>query len=147
MKKLFAVLILSMLCGTTLAHAQAVSPEKRNLLNGGLGCFTFVSTSTTLLELTGCAATAGSTIYITDVIFASSVISATAADSQMTLKYGTGTNCGTGTVVVWVASNLAFTTVNTPLQSPIRIPKGNALCWIHSPAGTKSVQVLGYKEF
>jgi hypothetical protein len=126
-----------------LAEAQSVKPEGRNLIR----CHTLVSTATTLTELTGCAVEAGTTYYVTDIIFASSVISATAADSQLTLKYGTGTACATGTAVFWVASNLAHTTVTSHLQTPIRIPKGNAICWIDSPAGTKSVTVLGYKEF
>jgi hypothetical protein len=134
---------LAVMYDSLFVQAQSVRPEGRNVIR----CHTLVSTATTLTELTGCPVVAGTTYYVTDVIFASSVISATAADSQLTLKYGTGSACATGTVVFWVASNLAHTTVTSHLQTPIRIPKGNAICWIDSPAGTKSVTVLGYAEY
>jgi len=143
MTRLWILLFVLIFGSASMVQAQSVAPERRNIMT----CSTFVSTATTLTELTGCAVEAGTTYYITDIVFASSVISATAADSQLTIKYGTGTACATGTTVAWVASNLAHTTVTSSLQTPIRIPKGNALCWIDSPAGTKSVLVVGYKEF
>jgi hypothetical protein len=43
-------------------------------------------------------------MYITDIEFGSSAAAATfTADTFPTLKYGTGTTCGTGTTVFWQA--------------------------------------------
>src|SRR5262245_30155858 len=142
MKRLVIILFLLTLCIPSLVDAQAVNPRDRSTFR----CFTHVSTATSLTALTNCAAQTGLSYYITDITFSSSVISATAADSQLTIKYGTGGTCGSGTTVVWVASNLAFTTVSDHFMTPIKIPHGNELCWIHSPAGTKSVVVLGFIE-
>lgn len=140
MKLILGIILIGLMGWTSLASAQSVKPTEHNIVR----CFTHVSTATAITALTNCAAVTGQSYYVTDVIFSSSVISSTAADSQLTLKYGTGGTCGTGTTVFWSAMNLALTTVTTHLQTPIRIPKANELCWIHSPAGTKSVVVLGY---
>lgn len=105
-----------------------------------------LSTATTLTEITGCAAPgAGISYYITDIQFSSSVAGGTAADSHFTVKYGTGANCGTGTTTVW----RLLTPANTPgvasFQTPIKIPANNAVCFIFSGAGTRTVNVLGFK--
>lgn len=140
--KTFLVSLVLVLGMGSLAQAQSVDPRDRTLVR----CHTLVSTATTLTALTGCAAVTGQSYYVTDVIFGTSVVTSTAADSQLTLKYGTGGTCGTGTTVFWSAMALASTTVVTSTQAPIRIPRGNELCWIASPAGTKSVTVLGYLD-
>ena len=109
-------------------------------------CTVTVSTATTITAVGGdCAAEPGMSHYITDIAAGSTVISSTAADAMPTLKYGTGTTCGTGTVVVWLAQNLANTTVIDNRETPIRIPPGNDLCWIASAAGTKHWVITGYK--
>lgn len=109
-------------------------------------CTVTVSTATTLTAVGGdCAAqTGGLSHYITDILASTTVISSTAADAMPTLKYGTGTTCGTGTTVFWLAQALAATTVVQGFQTPIKIPAGNDICWINSPAGTKSWVITGY---
>lgn len=109
-------------------------------------CVVTVSTATTLTAVGGdCAGEDGLSHYITDIVVGSTVISSTAADAMPTLKRGTGTTCGTGTTVVWLAQLLAFTTVTDNRNAPIRIPPKEDLCWIHSPAGTKHWVISGYK--
>jgi hypothetical protein len=109
----------------------------------GFNCVVPVSTATTLTA--ACSAIAGNrAMYITDIEFGSSVASSTAADSFPTLKFGTGTTCGTGTTVFWQAMTAANTTAVTTLTTPIKVPKGNDVCFIHSVAGSKTVQIHGF---
>jgi hypothetical protein len=109
-------------------------------------CTVEASTATTIQAVGGdCAASPGTSLYITDIVTGSTVISSTSADAMPTLKYGTGTTCGTGTVIVWLAQILANTTVVDNQITPIRIPDGNDLCWINSPGGTKHWVIAGYK--
>ena len=109
----------------------------------GFNCVVAVSTATTLTA--ACPAIAGNrAMFITDIEFGSTVISTATADAFPTLKYGTGTTCGTGTTVFWQGQSLAFTTIVSNLQTPIKIPKGNDVCFIHSGTGSKTVQIHGF---
>lgn len=110
-------------------------------------CTVTVSTATTLTAVGGsCAAPgAGLSIYVTDILFASNA-QAIAADAFPTLKYGTGGTCGTGTTVFWGAFMTAATQATTvqSLQTPIKIPANNELCWINSTAGSKFIVITGF---
>lgn len=109
----------------------------------GFNCIQATSSATTLTAL--CSSIAPNrAMYVTDVEFGSSVISATAADTFPTLKYGTGSTCGTGTTVFWQAMTLASTTVVSNLNTPVKVPKGNDVCWIHSGTGSKTIQIHGF---
>lgn len=112
----------------------------------GFNCVVTVSTATTLQAVGGaCAAPSGDrSIYITDIEFGSSAAAGTAADSFPTLKAGTGTTCGTGTAVIWQALLAANSQVTASLSTPIRVTKGNDICWIMSTAGSKTLQVHGF---
>ena len=101
------------------------------------------STATTLTEIQA-APGAGASLYITDITMSASVIATTTTDQYLTLKYGTGANCGTGTTVLYPAYNLAFAGVVANLVTPIKLPAANALCFIHAAAGNKNVVVGGY---
>lgn len=89
--------------------------------------------SATLTQVVA-APTSGS-IYLRALL----VEKATASTGSVTVKYGTGTNCGTGT-----------TTLLGPVTVPpvgrltldIQVPAANALC-ILTDASTTSVRVLG----
>jgi hypothetical protein len=83
-------------------------------------------------------------MFITDIEFGSSAASGTAADSFPTLKYGTGTTCGTGTTIFWQALTAANTTYYASLNTPIKIPQGNDVCWIMTTAGSKTIQLHGF---
>lgn len=101
------------------------------------------STATTLTEIQAAPVT-GASLYITDITMSASVIATTTTDQYLTLKSGTGTNCGTGTAVVLAAYNLAMAGVVLNLQTPIKLPAASALCFIHAAVGSKSVVVGGY---
>ncbi len=118
----------------------------QTIVNGrkdGFNAVQAVSTATTLTALqTNISATRP--MYITDIEFGSSAAGSTAADSFPTLKYGTGSTCGTGTTVFWQAMITANGQVTSNLVTPIKIPKGNDVCWIMSTAGSKTVQIHGF---
>ena len=87
--------------------------------------------------------------YITDV-YASST---TTTSGLMLLRYGTGTNCGTGTTSVlpsaatvarfaYHANTLGPTTISP--RTPIEIPSGKDLCIIGTATNTVTVQMIGY---
>lgn len=87
---------------------------------------------------------AGKAMYITDIVASASVVSTTTADQQLELKYGTGSNCGTGTTMVFNYFNAATAGPTVHFTVPIPIPTGNDLCWMHAATGNKSFVVNGY---
>jgi len=109
-------------------------------------CVVTVSTATTITAVGGdCAAQPGRALFITDVLSMTNA-SGIAADSYNTLKYGTGTTCGTGTTVIWFAMTAAATqaTVIDNRQTVLRLPQNVDLCWINSTAGSKGWIITGY---
>ena len=109
-------------------------------------CTVTVSTATTLTAVGGqCAAPPGDqAIHITDILASASAAAGTAADAQLTLKYGTGGTCGTGTTVIWQLIHPLNTVTAAAFVTPIVIPRGNELCWINSTAATKTWLILGF---
>ena len=110
-------------------------------------CTVTVSTATTITAVGGDCAAPGPRLrhYITGIVASSSAAASTSADAMMTLKYGTGTTCGTGTTVFWLALQEANTTVvHSPIVPPIRVAYNSDLCWINSVAGTKTWVITGY---
>lgn len=108
-------------------------------------CTVTVSTATTIQAVGGsCVAPgAGLSLYVTDINFAASA-SGVAADAFSTLKYGTGGTCGSGTTVFWGALSAAANISIQQLQTPIKIPANNEICWINSTAGSKFLVLNGY---
>lgn len=141
--KRWTVLALAVL----IALLWSPTPHVQSLAGEPFRCTVTVSTATTITALGGdCAAVPGQALYITDILFASNA-GAIAADSFDTLKYGTGTTCGTGTTVFWGAMATAATQ-NTVIQSfrtPLKLPANVDVCWINSTAGSKFLVVSGYK--
>lgn len=138
---LWLVMVVALAC-PSFASAQVVNPASRTIIK----CTVVASTATTIQAFGGQCAAPGTrlAIYITDIIMGSSVISATAADAVLTLKSGTGGTCGSSTVSVLSTPALAHTSVTMHLMTPIELPSNHELCWIHSPAGTKWLTILGY---
>jgi hypothetical protein len=138
MKKLLLLFSLC-LCSLTSFSQTTVQGHK-----DGFNCVVAVSTATGLTA--ACSAIAGNRpMYITDIEFGSSAAAATfSADTFPTLKYGTGSTCGTGTTVFWQAMIGATGQVTSNLVTPIKIPKGNDVCWIMSTAGSKTLQIHGF---
>lgn len=101
------------------------------------------SSATTLTEIRA-APGAALSLYITDILASASVAATVTADQQLTLKYGTGTNCGTGTTAIWSHFNAVNDGPSVRYSTPIKVPANNALCFIHAAAGNKSVVVNGY---
>lgn len=102
-----------------------------------------LSTATALTQLIAAPAS-GISIHIKAIHMSASVASTTTTDQQLTLKYGTGSNCGTGTTYLWGSfspANGGFTISFSP-GVDIQLPAANALCWIHAAAGSKIVNVL-----
>lgn len=132
---------LVVLLGLTLA------PSAEAQLRGQpVQCIVTVSTATTITAVGGdCAAKPGLTLWVTDILFATNA-GGIAADSFNTLKYGTGTTCGTGTTVFWGAMTTAATqaTVIQSFATPIRLPAAVDVCWINSTAGSKFLVITGY---
>lgn len=83
-------------------------------------------------------------LYITDITASATVIATTTADQYLELKSGTGSNCATGTVVLWAAYNLAFAPIHATFKTPLKVAGGQDLCWMHAAAGNKSFVVTGY---
>lgn len=109
-------------------------------------CVVTVSTATTVQAVGGdCAAQVGRALFITDILSVTNA-GGIAADSYNTLKYGTGTVCGTGTTVIWFALTPAATqtTVIDNSTYPIRLPQNVDLCWINTSAGSKAWVIKGY---
>lgn len=107
-------------------------------------CVVTVSTATTIQAVGApCNAVPGQVLNITDIFFSASA-TGIAADAFPTLKYGTGTTCGTGTTIFWGAlSAAAFVTPQT-FQTPIRLPANVDVCWISSTAGSKFLVISGF---
>lgn len=103
------------------------------------------STATTSTVLTGCGAPgAGLTRYITGIDWSSSTISTTA--NFMTIQYGTGAVCGTGTTVIYLDFQApAFSGARPNIgTTPIRIGTNTDLCFLHPGAGRRLINVRGY---
>jgi hypothetical protein len=104
--------------------------------------------------LTQCqAAPAASTsLYLTDI----TVVSDTATAGSYTLRFGTGTNCATGTTTVFPAVSSITTgkipypgnTANLPIwhsfQTPLKLTAANALCVICVATNTCTVSAQGF---
>ena len=109
---------------------------------------TVINTSTTTLVAftgTGCVGNDPQTaLYITDITASSSVISSVTTDVALELKYGTGTNCGTGTTTIWTAYSLALAPIAVSFRTPLKVPGGKDLCWMHAGTGSKTFIVSGY---
>jgi hypothetical protein len=130
-----------------LLLALVAAPASAQQLRGQpVSCVVTVSTAVTITAVGGdCAAKPGLTLWVTDIAFSTNA-AGIAADSFNTLKYGTGTTCGTGTTVFWGAFTAAATQaiVVQTLANPIRLPAGVDVCWINSTAGSKFLVITGY---
>lgn len=133
--------IVALLCGAALLGPPSTAQQRGDSVQ----CVVTVSTATTLTAVTGCTARPGMALSITDINFSTNA-SAIAADTFNTLKSGTGTNCGTGTAVVWGAFSAAATQASTPQRfvTPLRLPQNTDLCWINSTPGSKFLVITGY---
>lgn len=123
-------------------------PSHAQLRGDPFQCVVTVSTATTIQAVGGqCAAVyrPGLAMSITDISFSTNA-AGIAADSFNTLKYGTGTTCGTGTTVFWGAFSAAATQATTTQKflTPLRLPQNSDLCWINSTAGSKFLVITGY---
>lgn len=106
---------------------------------------TGLSTATALTQMIAAPA-AGLSIYITSIVASASVAATTTTDQHLAIKYGTGTNCGTGTTYLWGAFNSAnggFVWHAYP-GTAIKVPAANALCFIHAAAGSKIINITYY---
>lgn len=102
-----------------------------------------VSTAEVLTEITGCAVLgAAQSYYITSINWSSSIISTTT--NYFLLRSGTGTACAGTTTSHFAGFSLAFTSNPHSMDTPIRVPLGHALCFIHPGAGTRNVNVQGF---
>ena len=109
-------------------------------------CVVAVSTAVTIPAVGApCAATPNMALNITDILFATNA-AGIAADSFNTLKYGTGTTCGTGTTVLWGAFTAAATQATNVMHfvTPLKLPQNVDLCWINSTAGSKFLVLSGF---
>lgn len=107
--------------------------------------FALVSEVTTT-ALTQLVATpgAGQSLYITDISMTCSAASTTTANQLLQLKYGTGTNCASGTAVLFSCYNTANGGCALPIRTPIKVPNNNALCYMDSVSGSKTFFVSGF---
>jgi hypothetical protein len=104
--------------------------------------------------LTECKAAPGASLrlYITDIV----AVSTTTTSGLFTLRFGTGTNCGTGTGNLFFASASA-TLPNAPnnatggpgatimnFTTPIAVTANNAVCVLGVATNTTNIQISGY---
>jgi hypothetical protein len=101
--------------------------------------------------LTQCQAApaAGLSLYVTNVVAGST----TSTAGQHLLRYGTGTNCGTGTTTLFPGTG---TTARVPspantvapamvqFNTPVKVPAANALCVIGVATNTTWIVITGY---
>lgn len=100
--------------------------------------------------LTQCQAApgAGLRLYITNIVAQSN----TATDGLWTIRFGTGTNCGTGTgnLLFGSASALVCAPRNTtlpvvmPFNTPISVTAANAVCVLGVVTNTTNIHIDGY---
>ena len=102
-----------------------------------------ITTGTTLAEIKA-APGASKYLYITDIVLTSTAASTASADELLQLKTGTGTNCGTGTAVLFSCHNIANGGCSVSFQTPLKVAANTALCFMDAVVGTKSVNVSGY---
>ena len=136
------VLLVAGFVATFSADGQTVDPASRVIFR----CHVNASTATTLTAFGGGCVAPGTrqALFITDIIAGASAATGTTADSALTLKYGTGGSCGTGTVTITAFAVPATTSVYAQFSTPIKVLTNNELCWIDSVAGTKWLTILGY---
>lgn len=90
----------------------------------------------------------GRRLYVTDIVAQST----TATAGLMLLRYGTGTNCGTGTTsifpaaatvarYVYPANTAAPTAIR--LDTPLEVPVGQDLCIIGTGTNTVTIEIRG----
>ena len=105
---------------------------------------TMSSTAVVLTEITGCGVlTTGQTRYITSIQVSSSINSTTV--NFLTLQFGTGATCGTGTTTFWQGQTGQGST-NNPLtfETPIKTAANAALCFVNPGVGTRYINIQGY---
>lgn len=135
---------LGWLVAALLLIAMLSPPTHAQLRGVPVSCVVPVSVATTITAVGGdCAARLGFTLWITDIQFSSSA-AGLAADAFPTLKYGTGTTCGTGTTVFWGALTTGVIAFAQSFATPIRLPANVDVCWINSTAGSKFLVLTGY---
>lgn len=105
--------------------------------------------------LTKCVLNAGPQPDSTQALYLTTVIgeSTTATAGLFLLRFGSGTNCGTGTTSVLPSAatvpRLAYPANTAPpttifLTTPLKIPAGKDLCLIGSATNTFTGQLAGY---
>lgn len=128
-------------------NAPAISDlEGRPYVNDShprsVSCQFAAATTTTLLELTGCAAVASNSYYITDWRTCGGI--ATAATVPALLRSGTGANCATATTTWDTCWHAAASCCDVHLKTPMKVTAGHAICGIDATVGTKSFTLQGY---
>lgn len=100
------------------------------------------TTATTSTSITGCSAPgAGLSRYITDITFYGSASTVT---TGAILQYGTGTNCGTGTTIVYRCGHPSASQCQSFQRTPIVTAANTDLCLLSAETGTKNVSIQGY---
>lgn len=141
--RLLVIAVLGALTGL-IASSRSVPVAAQLGAGEPFSCVVTVSTATTIQAVGGkCAAPGpGLAHTITDVFFSASA-SGIAADAFPTLKYGTGTTCGTGTTVFWGALTANEFVRPHAMTTPITLPANVDICWISSTAGSKFLVING----
>jgi hypothetical protein len=133
-----------------MALAVALKPARAQNIAGLQFTCAADDIGATLTRLTGCIAPEpGMRRYVTDIVAQST----TTTSGQFILRFGTGTNCGTGTTSLLpsaataarIASpaNTAAPTVIS-FRSPLVVPSGKDLCVLGVATNTTTIQVSGY---
>lgn len=136
--------VLLVLLGVCLLALLTPSSKAQVFRGEPFRCIVTVSTATTITAVGApCNAVPGQSLYITDILFSASA-AGIGADAFPTLKYGTGTTCGTGTTIFWGALTAAAFVVPQTFTTPIHLPPNVDVCWISSTAGSKFVVIAGY---
>lgn len=143
--RLILVLLLALPAAISLSP-KAEAQNFGNLGGPGWAC----SLDNIAATLTRCAQNPDNSLYmmVTDIVAQST----TATAGQMLIEYGTGANCGTGTVALFPSSaavvrfayppNTASPTIYQFL-TPLKVPKGNDLCVLAVATNTLTIHMGG----
>lgn len=107
-----------------------------------------VGATLTLCKRAPTSSTTSKQLWVTDIV----ATSTTSTAGQFILRYGTGTNCGTGTASLFPSAasavrfgypaNTSAPTVIT-LATPLVVPAGKDLCVLAVSTNTITVQIHG----
>ena len=144
MKRLALLILFVLTASQSYAQVPLTSSDRGRPFSCSLDN---IAATLTLCQL---APQPGEALYIRQIVAQST----TATGGQWILRYGTGTNCGTGTATLFPSAAGANVRLGAPgntaapalliFADPVKVPESNDLCAIGVATNTLTIQVWGY---